>query len=413
MEVYQQAVSIVKQLMEAGHQAYFAGGWVRDHVMGHDSDDIDIATSAKPEEILDLFPRTLLVGLQFGVVIVLIDGHQFEVATFRKDVEYSNGRSPEKIEFCDAREDALRRDFTINGMFYDPLTHEIYDYVGGVEDIHKSVVRTIGEPDARFLEDRLRMIRAFRFSSRFGFVIDQETQDAIYANAPTLFPAVAMERVWQEFTKMAQYPRFETAIIEMHRLALLPVVFPDLEGVHLNDIKQAVLHFEQFPQGTPAILYLVQLFPDASVERMTELCRYLRTSGREIRTVACYFRGKELLVRDDVADIEWVHYYADPFSRICLQVLTAGYPEEERIAFLDSYINRWENLLSHIMRVANKQPLISGAVLQVEGVKPGPKMGQLIREAERLVIENDINDKQEALELLKTSSMWEGTGDEA
>ena len=146
------ALRIVQKLNMAGYTAYFAGGWVRDHVMGRESDDIDIATSASPEKILDLFPRTLVVGLSFGVVIVMMEGHPFEVATFRTDIGYSNGRTPDGILFSSPREDALRRDFTINGMFFDPVEKKIYDYIGGMEDIHKGVIRTIGDPYERFLK---------------------------------------------------------------------------------------------------------------------------------------------------------------------------------------------------------------------------------------------------------------------
>ena len=137
MDAQAHATEIVKKLNKAGYIAYFAGGWVRDHVMKHPSSDIDIATNAPPEKILDLFPRTILVGLAFGVVIVSVNGHQFEVSTFRKDIGYADGRKPLKIELATPQEDAQRRDFTINGMFYDPQEETIYDYVHGVEDIKR------------------------------------------------------------------------------------------------------------------------------------------------------------------------------------------------------------------------------------------------------------------------------------
>ena len=178
-DAFKHAKSIVAKLSRAGYTAYFAGGWVRDYVMGHPSEDIDIATNAAPAEIMDLFPHTILVGLAFGVVIVVIEGHQFEVATFRKDLQYIDGRHPQGIEMSTPREDALRRDFTINGMFYDPLEEVIHDFVHGQEDIRLGIIRTIGNPHERFFEDRLRMLRAFRFSSRFSFSIDPETQEAI------------------------------------------------------------------------------------------------------------------------------------------------------------------------------------------------------------------------------------------
>ena len=248
------AKAIVAKLTRAGYTAYFAGGWVRDYLMGHPSEDIDIATNASPAEIMDLFPHTILVGLAFGVVIVVIEGHQFEVATFRKDLHYIDGRHPQGIEMATPIEDALRRDFTINGMFYDPLEEVIHDFVHGQEDIRKGIIRTIGDPHERFFEDRLRMLRAFRFSARFAFAIDPETQEAIRENADKLFPAVAMERVWQEFNKMVAYPRFDQAIVEMHRLTLLDVIFPEIAGMHIKELRQRVKNFSHFPPNCPTIL---------------------------------------------------------------------------------------------------------------------------------------------------------------
>jgi poly(A) polymerase len=234
MDAKYYATLLVKELVKAGYIAYFAGGWARDYVMGHPSADIDIATNAPPEKILDLFPCTILVGLAFGVIIVVIEGHQFEVATFRRDIGYDSGRRPNSIELADPEEDALRRDFTINGLFFDPLEERIIDYVGGIEDIKKRVIRTIGNADERFSEDRLRMIRAIRFAARFGFAIEEETQIGIALNADTLFPAVAMERIWQEFNKMVAYPHFDQALIEMHRLKLLPVIWNPFTSMRSN-----------------------------------------------------------------------------------------------------------------------------------------------------------------------------------
>ena len=171
------ATAIVRKLVAAGYTAYFAGGWVRDYLMGHPSEDIDLATDAPPEKIIDLFPKTLLVGVAFGVVVVIVDGHQFEVATFRRDIDYADGRKPSKIELSTAEEDAFRRDFTINGMFYDPLTNQILDYVGGQEDLKKKIIRAIGNPHKRIQEDRLRMIRAVRLSCRFDFQIEEKTKE--------------------------------------------------------------------------------------------------------------------------------------------------------------------------------------------------------------------------------------------
>lgn len=182
------ATSVVKRLVDAGHIAYFAGGWVRDFLMKHPSDDIDIATSASVEQIQSLFPKTIPVGIAFGIVIVVEQGHQFEVATFRKESGYLDGRRPTNIEPASPEEDSQRRDFTINGMFWDPLQEKLYDYVEGQTDLKKGIIRAIGDPHQRFLEDRLRMIRAARYATRFHFPIEIETRQAILAHPRVFFP---------------------------------------------------------------------------------------------------------------------------------------------------------------------------------------------------------------------------------
>lgn len=406
MDSFSTAVAIIKRLNDAGHTAYFAGGWVRDHIMKNASDDIDIATDASPEKVLSLFPKTIKVGISFGVVIVVMNGHQYEVATFRKDIEYIDGRKPSKISYCSPKEDALRRDFTINGMFYDPLTHEIYDYVEGARDIKEGVIRTIGDPYARFIEDRLRMMRAFRFAARFQFVIDSETQEAIRANADTLFPSVAIERVWQEFTKMAAFPHFDSALIEMHRLELLPVIFPTLAVVHLNDLKQRVLCFSNFPKNCPAIFYLLQLFPAAAVEEMVDLCLTLKTSRQEIKLVETYFLVKNIFNLKS-SDSTWVQFLAKPHAQLCLETFLATLSPQNASSFLVLSKEKKEHLRLHIERLINKTPLITGDLLNAEGIVPGIKMGKLLHLAEQLAIEHNIDDATFLMTKLKQSPQWQ------
>jgi len=405
---YQHALGIVKKLVKAGFIAYFAGGWVRDYLMEHPSSDIDIATNAPPEKILDLFPHTLLVGLSFGVVIVLIEGHQFEVSTFRQDFDYS-GRKPAKIELSTPLEDAKRRDFTINGMFYDPLENAIYDYVHGVEDIKRGVIRTIGNPQERFLEDRLRMVRAIRFASRFGFLIDAETQEAICENADTLFPSVAKERIWQEFNKMRDYPRFDHALIELHRSRLLPEIFPSLSKTHLNEIKKRVQPFALYPAATPTILFLIQLFPEESMDFMMEIFKELKTGKSEWRYVEVYCQAKRLIeeASHPQKKVQWTHFYALPESALCLEVLAANHVSfEEQEGFKASHATQQEHLSPHIARIQNKTPLISASFLKEQGIPPGKQMGLLLKAAEELTILLHLNDPLEALSLLKQTTLW-------
>ena len=262
------ALTVIKTLRGAGHIAYFAGGWVRDYVMKRPSDDIDIATSATVEQIQHLFKRTIPVGIAFGIVIVAIGPHQFEIATFRKDHAYVDGRRPTGIDPADPEQDAQRRDFTINGLFYDPLHEKIYDYVDGLADIRKGVIRAIGNPIDRFTEDRLRMMRAVRYSTRFDFPIESDTLQAILKLSSTLLPSVAMERIWQEFKKMSQFAHFDTGLITLHELKLLPAIFPQLQMLSVQDIQQLVDPLAHFPKEAPTIAELLELFP-------TSLCSKL------------------------------------------------------------------------------------------------------------------------------------------
>jgi poly(A) polymerase len=412
MDIYKHALHIVQKLVKNGHTAYFTGGWVRDLVMQHPSSDIDIATDAPPEKILDLFPHTILVGLAFGVVIVVIEGHQFEVSTFRKDISYEGGRRPTAIEYSDAREDASRRDFTINGMFYDPIDEKIIDYVGGKEDIKKGIIRTIGDPQERFIEDRLRMIRAVRFATRFGFHIDLETQEAIIENAPTLFPAVAMERVWQEFNKMSSYPHFDHAIIELHRLELLKEIFPHLQHKHLNEIKHAVSSYAHFPPNSPTILQIMELFPDLNLEEQVELCRSLRISGSDIKLVEYLFelrqRDKNENMRLAPIDLAaWAHLYAHPQAKEMLEIMAARINDNaERKLFLEKYAMQRARLQKHVDRIKCRKPLVSAKALQEAGIAPGKEMGQLLKEAERLAITQNLDDPTAVFNQLKQTLDW-------
>lgn len=411
METQELAAKIVKTLRDAGYIAYFAGGWVRDFLMQHPSDDIDIATNASPEVIMRLFPHTVKVGLAFGIVIVILNGRQFEVATFRRDVGYGGGRKPEKIELATPEEDALRRDFTINGMFYDPLTDTIYDFVQGREDLEKGIIRTIGSPHDRFVEDRLRMVRAIRFASRFNFAIDEATQRGIEQNSHTLFPAVSMERIWHEFTKMSKFPRFDRAILEMHRLGLLGIIFPSLRHMSSEEMQRRVASFRQFPKDSPVILFLMELFPEMQLEELLDLCQYLKTSVREGKLVEFALKGRKLLSEDELAPHpaigkEWAYFYADRFFTTCFDVLTAKLPDEKRPIILETHRQRHEKLKPHIQRIVENKPLVNAEMLKKEGIQPGKKMGTLLKLAEEIAISKDLHDPEMVIALLKQSPEW-------
>lgn len=407
MEVYKNALIIVNKLTTEGHIAYFAGGWVRDLIMGHPSEDIDIATTATPGQIMDLFPNTILVGLAFGVVIVVIEGHQFEVATFRKDINYADGRRPEEIEHSTPIEDALRRDFTINGMFYDPIKEVIHDYVEGQRDIKRQLIRTIGDPHERFYEDRLRMIRAFRFSARFGFTIEPETQEAIQEHADRLLPAVAMERIWQEFNKMASYPRFDQALVEMHRLKLLEIIFPELTHLHLQDLRHIVDAFHHFLPETQTSLYLLELFPKATMEQKTDIIRKIKGTNKDIKLIEYFCALSDAINNESNIDSwQWSKLYSHPNFNICLHVIAAKLSQQQREEFLKKHLTRYQALESHTKREKEKKPVISSTILKNLGIPPGIGMGLLLKEAEKMAVNEDIHDSTIILEKLKKSPLW-------
>jgi putative nucleotidyltransferase with HDIG domain len=196
-----QAADIVRRLQVAGFAAFWVGGCVRDFLLGRDPGDYDIATSALPEHIEKLFQRTIAVGRNFGVIIVVEGGHQFQVATFRAEADYRDGRHPEHVTFGDARADASRRDFTVNGLFFDPVAEKLHDWVGGETDLRAKVIRTIGAPTKRFAEDHLRLLRAVRFAVQLDFEIERETFAALQANAPKI-KSISAERVREELIKL-------------------------------------------------------------------------------------------------------------------------------------------------------------------------------------------------------------------
>ncbi len=228
------ATDIVRRLVLAGHVAYFAGGCVRDQLLGIEPHDYDVATSATPMQVRELFGprRTLLVGAAFGVVCVhqTIDNVHLnvEVATFRSDGCYSDGRHPDSVQYTTPEKDAERRDFTINGLFYDPIEERVIDYVGGVDDLNKRILRAIGNPIDRFGEDKLRLLRAIRFAARFDLEIDSATGVAIRGCASTLI-AVSPERIAMEMRKLLLLPKRKWGMEQLFRDDLLAVVYPELD----------------------------------------------------------------------------------------------------------------------------------------------------------------------------------------
>ena len=229
------AVTVVKKLYDQGHKAYFAGGAVRDLLLGNTISDIDIVTCASPQKIEQLFSKTISVGKKFGVMIVVVDSINYEVATFRQESGYGDGRHPSKVSFTDKiPQDAERRDFTVNAIFLNPLTEELIDFVQGKQDLDSRLIRTVGSPAKRFAEDKLRVIRAVRLASQLGFEIDRETYKEIQVYASQILPQVSWERIRDELLKILTGPHPADGIQLLLDSGILQAILPeiaDMEGV--------------------------------------------------------------------------------------------------------------------------------------------------------------------------------------
>ena len=406
MTPFDVASSIVKKLQDHGFAAYFTGGWVRDYLMDHPSDDIDIATDAPVETLQKLFKKTIPVGIQFGILIVVENHLHFEVATFRKETEYKDGRRPEKIEKATPQEDAKRRDFTINGMFYDPLTKQVIDYVRGKEDLQKKMIRAIGNPHERFLEDRLRMIRAARYATRFHFTLEPETKSAIIAHAQDLFPAVAIERVWQEFSKMQKFGSFKGFLILLHDLKLLQVIFPEISHFTYQDLAIHLQPLDLFPKQTPLVAKLLLLFPYYDLQEKLKFCDRFKLSNEDRRFVTYLDKVINLLNTAERDRYSLVKAYAEGPFMLCCAIATASLEKELRQDIYHFHEKKILKFSKAIERIQNKTPLVSSNHLRLHGISPGKVMGILLHEAEKMAINEHLEDPDLVIERLKMSPAW-------
>lgn len=280
------AVEVVRALQGAGHEAVFAGGCVRDELLGLAPDDYDVATSAMPEQVQSLFPRSLAVGASFGVIDVIrkaSSGYlKVQVATFRNDGPYLDGRRPAGVVFSSAREDALRRDFTINGMFLDPVSGQLLDFVGGRDDLARRVLRAIGDPEQRFAEDRLRLLRAVRMASRFEMEICPETATAVKRHASAIV-VVSAERIAEELRKMLKGPRRSRATRLLAEMELLARVLPEAEAL-LSDqetLTRALATLDRLSPDSGAIPALAVLLEGIDPAEAIPLAARLRLANQE------------------------------------------------------------------------------------------------------------------------------------
>ncbi len=390
------ALEIVQKLRAAGFEALWAGGCVRDELLGLSPKDYDVATSATPDQIRDLFGRrrTLAIGAAFGVVTVLGPraAGQIEVATFRADAAYSDGRHPDSVTFSDAQHDAQRRDFTINGVFFDPIAGEVVDYVQGQEDLKSRIIRAIGDPRLRFREDKLRMLRAVRFAATFGFEIHADTLRAIQQMAGEI-ATVSAERIGMEIRRMLLDPNRAAALGLLCESTLLPHVLPEIAEL-LDDLWRLTLdQMERLRTPTLALALAVLLMSVDEVS-VREVGRRLRFTNKEIERVAWLLNN--LVTIAHAPDVPWPK----------LQRVLVHDGAAELIALVESFTDATDPALTFCReRLAwpaerlNPPPLVDGADLIGHGLTPSPRFSPLLEQIRDAQLNGEIATRDEALAL--------------
>ena len=425
------ATRIVRRLREAGHEAYFAGGCVRDQLLGREPQDYDVATSAPPEAVRRLFPRTVPVGVQFGVVLVIEEGARFEVATFRSDDAYVDGRRPSAVHFGTAEEDAWRRDFTVNAILLDPLSDAILDYVGGRDDLRAGVLRAIGDAEARIAEDRLRMLRAVRFAARLGFTLEDATRRAIVRAAPSLGD-IAAERIGDEIVKILTEGSARRGFELLHETGLLPVVLPEVAAMigvaqppdhhPEGDVwVHTLLLLDQLPAGAAETLALGALLHDVGKPGCTAVRDGRLTfwghqaSGAEMSVAICKrlrrsratWERVEYLVRSHLRLVQAPDMRVSTLKRMLAE---EGFDELLRLARLDAlasnadlrFVLFCQSRRAELASEAIRPPrLLSGRDLIALGHVPGPRLGEILRALEEAQLEEQIRSRTDAVRFVR------------
>jgi tRNA nucleotidyltransferase/poly(A) polymerase len=414
------AVEVVRRLREYGHTAFWAGGCVRDQLMGQMPKDYDVATDATPQRVQEIFGRrrTLFIGAAFGVVTVVgrKGEGQIDVATFRCDAAYSDGRHPDAVVFADAEQDARRRDFTINGLFYDPLEERVIDYVGGVADLKQRLIRAIGDPDARLSEDKLRMLRAVRFAARFDFTIEEKTWEAIVRHAPELV-IVSAERIAAEMRLILTHDRRARGVELLAESGLLEVILPEAK----------LWRREESAPGRPS--------PEqktASWERTLEILRRLKAPTFAVALAALLRELHLACGSDDLPHLVAQRWKLSSDEREGVEKLLSEeaiirtapqqpWPKLQRILTAP----RCDELLAYCEAVAevvdgntvaiefcrsklalpreqlDPPPLIGGDDLKRLGIPPGPVYRQLLDAVRDAQLEQRIDTRAQALEMAR------------
>jgi poly(A) polymerase len=440
----QHAAEIVRTLRERGHQAYLAGGCVRDLLLSREPADCDVATDATPQQVMQIFPQTYAVGEQFGVVLVPISeangatgglarqGTTVEVATFRSDVGYSDGRHPDEVRFTkDPQEDVQRRDFTINGMMLDPATNEVLDFVGGRDDLKAGVIRAIGDPERRFTEDKLRMLRAVRFAARFAYKIDPATMAAIQKLAPKIHQ-VSCERVREELTKMLTEGQARRAFELLDTSSLLPEVLPEIAA--MKEVQQPPQYHPEGDVFVHTLLLLEKLPPNASktlawgallhdvgkpatfrvapdrirfdghvevgVKMAAEILRRLRFSNHETDQILALvdnhmrFGAVQRMKQSTLKKFLRLPAFEEHLELHRIDCLSSH-------GQLDAYEYTREQMRSMPPEAIRPTPLITGRDLIEAGYEPGPRFKEVLTAVEDAQLEGRLASREAAMEYVR------------
>jgi poly(A) polymerase len=460
------AISIIRTLRTAGHQAYLVGGCVRDLLLKREPKDYDVATDATPDQVMRLFPETYAVGAQFGVVLVPLPGNVasrdvasrdvasnvstesqpdrrdvacyvspktsvVEVATFRSDIGYSDGRHPDQVRYTnDPREDVARRDFTINGLLLDPIKNEVLDFVGGRKDLEAGIIRTIGDPEPRFSEDKLRMLRAVRFAARFNYKIEPRTFASIRKLAPQIHQ-VSRERVRDELTKMLTEGHARAAFLLLDETGLLREVLPEISA--MKGVEQppqfhpegdvfvhTLLLLDKLPNPCPAMLAWGALLHDVGkpptfrvapdrirfdghvdvgVKMAEEICRRLRFSNDDTEQILA-------LVANHMRFAHVQQMNESTLKKFLRMPRFQEHLELHRIdgqashGDLTSYNFTRDRLAATPPEAMRPAPLITGDDLIARGYKPGPRFKEILGAVEDGQLEGRLQSRDEAMEFV-------------
>ena len=432
MSALKSAAALARLLTAAGHTAYFAGGCVRDKLLGLSPKDYDIATSATPAEVLKLFPKSNEVGAHFGVIIVKHEGHYIEIATFRTDGSYKDGRRPDTVTFSTPEEDAHRRDFTINGLFENPETGEVIDYVKGLPDLEARLLRAIGTPSHRFQEDALRLLRAIRFSTTLGFPIETVTLAAIKENNH-LLEKISSERIRDEFSKIITSPNrrrglellVETSLIALFIPEILPMIGCEQppEWHPEGDVyTHTCIMLEMLEPDAPLALCLATLLHDIAkppTQTFDEESNRIRFNGHDAmgaemaEAILSRLKYPNAIIRDSAhmvsRHMQFMNVQQMRKAKLKRFMSEPTFPEEMELhrvdcassnGFTDNYIFLNQKAEEFASEPLIPEPLVTGRDLLERGLKPSPRFKEILEEIQTEQLENRLTTREEALEYL-------------